>query len=50
LKPGGIEVDQGTVNVEEIITINDEMHFGCGSEIAKYGINSIRSEIRIPKY
>jgi hypothetical protein len=48
LKLDGIEVDQGTVNMEEIITINDEMHFDCGLGIAKYSIDIRKCEIRIP--
>jgi hypothetical protein len=34
--------------MEEIITIDDEMHSDCGLGIAKYGIDIGKSEIRIP--
>jgi len=48
LELDGIEADQGTVNMEEIVAVNDEMHTDCGLGISECGKDLRKSKILIP--
>jgi hypothetical protein len=52
LKLCRIEVGPGTIHMEEIVTINDEMHadYGLGSRNAASVLENAKSAFRAPKY